>query len=105
MDARARDDEGEEQGAPVEKVTFRTIISDRPVRVVMLIVFVIMLGFGIIAPILPLYARSFGVGYDAAGLLISSFAFTRLIFDLIAGPIVDRFGERMAATSGVMFVG
>jgi MFS family permease len=105
MDTRARDDEGEEQGAPIEKVTFRTIISDRPVRVVMLIVFVIMLGFGIIAPILPLYARSFGVGYDAAGLLISSFAFTRLIFDLIAGPIVDRFGERMAATSGVMFVG
>jgi MFS family permease len=105
MDTRARDDEGEEQHGPIEKITFRTIISDRPVRVVMLVVFVIMLGFGIIAPILPLYARSFGVGYDAAGLLISSFAFTRLIFDLIAGPIVDRFGERMAATSGVMFVG
>ena len=40
-----------------------------------LIVFVIMLGFGIIAPILPLYARSFGVSYDAASLLISAFVF------------------------------
>jgi MFS family permease len=63
-----------------------------------------MLGFGIIAPILPLFARSFGVGYDAAGLLISAFAFTRLIFDLVAGPIVDRYGERLAATAGLAFV-
>jgi len=96
---------GGEPSALPEKVTLRTILSDRPVRIVMLIVFVIMLGFGIIAPILPLYARSFGVGYDAAGLLISSFAFTRLGFDLVAGPIVDRYGERLAATSGVIFVG
>jgi MFS family permease len=91
--------------SPPAKVTVRTILADRSVRVVMLITFVIMLGFGIIAPILPLYARSFGVGYDAAGLLISSFAFTRLIFDLVAGPIVDRYGERLAATAGLMFVG
>jgi len=97
--------QGGEPSLLPEKVTLRTILSDRPVRIVMLIVFVIMLGFGIIAPILPLYARSFGVGYDAAGLLISSFAFTRLGFDLVAGPIVDRYGERQAATSGVIFVG
>src|SRR5207245_5299873 len=90
---------------PSSKVTVRTILADRSVRVVMLITFMIMLGFGIIAPILPLYARSFGVGYDAAGLLISSFAFTRLIFDLVAGPIVDRYGERLAAPAGLLFVG
>src|SRR5213596_15971 len=86
------------------KVSIRTILADPAVRVVILITFVIMLGFGIIAPILPLYARSFGVGYADAGLLISSFAFTRLIFDLFAGPIVDRYGERAVATSGLMFV-
>jgi DHA1 family multidrug resistance protein-like MFS transporter len=84
-------------------VTVRVILGDPAVRVVMLITFVIMLGFGIIAPILPLFARSFGVGYDAAGLLISAFAFTRLIFDLVAGPIVDRYGERVAATAGLVF--
>jgi MFS family permease len=86
------------------RVTVRTILADRAVRVVMLITFVIMLGFGIIAPILPLYARSFGVGYADAGLLISAFAFARLFFDLFAGPIVDRYGERAAATGGLMFV-
>jgi DHA1 family multidrug resistance protein-like MFS transporter len=94
-------------GAPVlspERVTIRSILADRAVRVIMVITFVVMLGFGIIAPILPLFARSFGVGYGAAGLLISGFAFTRLVFDLFAGPIVDRYGERAAATSGLVFV-
>src|SRR5438093_8182959 len=88
-----------------EKVSARLILSDRAVRIPVLIVFVIMLGFGLIAPILPLYARSFGVSYDAASLLISTFAFARLVFDPIAGPVVDRYGERWCAMTGVFFVG
>src|SRR5438034_4375664 len=91
--------------APAEKVSLRQILTDRAVRIPVLIVFVIMLGFGLIAPILPLYARSFGVSYDAASLLISTFAFARLVFDPIAGPVVDRYGERWCAMTGLMFVG
>jgi DHA1 family multidrug resistance protein-like MFS transporter len=87
------------------KVTFRLIVSQPAVRVVVLIVFVIMLGFGIIAPILPLYARSFGVSYEAASLLISAFAFTRLLSDPVVGPIVDRYGERVCSIVGVTIVG
>jgi MFS family permease len=90
---------------PAEKVGFRVIVADPAVRVVILIIFVIMLGFGIIAPILPLFARSFGVGYGTASLLISAFAFARLIVDPIAGPIVDRYGERLASMVGVVIVG
>jgi DHA1 family multidrug resistance protein-like MFS transporter len=96
---------GPQTGGGPAKVTIRTILGDRPVRAIMLITFVVMLGFGIIAPILPLYARSFGVGYADAGLLISSYAFTRLICDPFTGPIVDRYGERVVATAGLMFVG
>src|SRR5213593_2043898 len=88
-----------------EKVSARQILADPAVRIPILIVFVIMLAFGLIAPILPLYARSFGVSYDAASLLISTFAFARLVFDPIAGPVVDRYGERRCAMTGVMFVG
>jgi DHA1 family multidrug resistance protein-like MFS transporter len=91
--------------AEAEKVNFRLIISDPPVRVVVLIIFVIMLGFGMIAPILPLYARSFGVSYDAASLLISAFAFMRLVADPVVGPLVDRFGERLCSVTGVIIVG
>lgn len=90
-------------GAP-PKLSLREILADPPVRTIVGVVFVVMLGFGIVIPILPLFARSFGVGFDAASLLISAFAFTRLVFDLVAGPIVDRFGERAAAASGIAFV-
>jgi MFS family permease len=86
------------------KIGVRSILADRSVRLVMVITFTIMLGFGIIAPILPLYARSFGVSFGAAGLLISAFAFTRLLLDPVAGPIVDRYGERAAATGGLLFL-
>jgi DHA1 family multidrug resistance protein-like MFS transporter len=87
-----------------ERPGLRQILSDPALRVIMFVVFVIMIGFGIVAPVLPLFARSFGVGYDAAGLLISSFAITRLAFDLFAGPIVDRWGERASATAALLFV-
>ena len=92
------------EGALPQPVSLRHILSDRAFRVIMLVVFVIMLGFGLVAPILPLFARSFGVSYSAAGLLISSFAFMRLAFDLFAGPLVDRWGEQRASIAALLFV-
>jgi MFS transporter, DHA1 family, multidrug resistance protein len=86
------------------KVGIRSILADPPVRIIILVIFVVMLGFGIILPVLPLYARSFGVGYDAASLLISGFAFTRLVIDPVSGPIVDRLGERITAALGLGIV-
>jgi MFS family permease len=83
----------------------RETFADPAVRVIIPIVFVVMLGFGIVIPILPLFARSFGVGYGAAGLLLSVFAFTRLVVGPVAGPLVDRFGERVSAATGVTIVG
>lgn len=83
----------------------RSTFADPAVRVIIPVVFVVMLGFGIVVPVLPLYARSFGVGYGAAGLLISVFAFTRLVAGPMAGPLVDRWGERASMAIGVTIVG
>jgi MFS family permease len=88
-----------------EKVTIRVIVADPAVRVAFLVIFVAMLGFGIVAPILPLYARSFGVSYETASWMISAFAFARLLTDPVAGPLVERFGERMVSMTGVVTVG
>jgi MFS transporter, DHA1 family, multidrug resistance protein len=87
-----------------EPVGIRAIVADRRVRVVLVTTLVTMMGFGIVAPILPLYAQSFGVSYDAVGLLVASFALTRLAFDLVAGPLVDRYGERIILTIGMGFL-
>ena len=92
------------EGALPQPASLRQILADPALRVIMLVVFVIMLGFGIVAPILPLFARSFGVSYGAAGLLISAFAFMRLAFDLFAGPLVDRWGEQRASIIALLFV-
>ena len=82
----------------------RSILSDRAVTAVVAVAFVIMLGSGIVLPILPLYARSFGVGYGEAGLLISAYGGARLVVDLAAGAAVDRWGERLCATAGLATV-
>ncbi|MBT8207315.1 MAG: MFS transporter [Acidimicrobiia bacterium] len=65
-------------------------------------VFLVMIGLSLVAPILPLYAREFGVSRTAAGGLISSFAFARLIFDFAGGPIVDRVGSRRIMVGGAL---
>ena len=66
--------------------------------------FFVAVGFGIIAPTLPLFASSFGVNNAQVGAIISAFAFARFGSGLISGKLVDLFGERLVYTIGVGFV-
>jgi MFS transporter, DHA1 family, multidrug resistance protein len=66
---------------------------------------VIMLGFGMIAPILPLYARSFDVSTVMVGLLITSFGVARLFTNLPAGKLADRIGRRPLILAGPIVTG
>ena len=66
--------------------------------------FVIALGFGIVAPALPQYARSFGVGVTAASAVISAFALMRLLFAPLSGRLVQRSGERPVYLTGLLIV-
>ncbi len=61
-------------------------------------------GFGIIAPTLPLYAKSFGVNNAAVGTILSAFAFARFASGLFSGKLVDKFGERFVYIFGVGLV-
>ena len=76
----------------------------REVGVLVFASFFVAVGFGIIAPTLPLFARSFGVNNAQVGSIISAFAFARFASGLISGKLVDIFGERMVYTVGVAFV-
>ena len=62
------------------------------------------IGFGIISPTLPLFARSFGVNNAQVGAILSAFAFARFASGLISGKLVDHFGERLVYSFGIGFV-
>jgi MFS family permease len=79
----------------------RTILADRTVAVIVGLAFLILFGAGLVLPVLPLYARSFGVGYGQAGLLVASYSFARLACDLVGGVLVDRWGERASGAAGL----
>lgn len=63
-------------------------------------VFLIMLGLGLVTPILPLYAQSFGVGAAAVGSLVTVFGIARMVINIPAGQWTDRFGRRILLVAG-----
>jgi len=81
-------------------------LRDLPREVSVLVVasFFVAVGFGIIVPAIPLFARSFGVSNAAVGLIISLFALSRFASGLFSGKLVDKFGERTVFAVGVAFV-
>jgi len=76
----------------------------REVAVLSTISFAVAIGFGVVAPAIPVFARQFGVGHTAAAAVISAFAFMRFVSALGGGQLVDRLGERKVLVSGIMFV-
>lgn len=84
------------ENSPLKSAEFRAVIG---------VSLLIMFGFGLIVPTLPLFAKRFGVGEAGVGLLLTVFAATRLAADFIAGNLIDRHGERTMAGVGAAIVG
>ena len=76
----------------------------REVYVLAAVAFAVAIGFGIVAPALPLFARHFGVGARAAGAVVSVFAAMRFVSALSSGRLVDRIGERIVLAAGIVIV-
>jgi multidrug resistance protein len=66
----------------------------RPTFVLFLIVFIDLLGFGIILPILPLYAEQFGAEPNEATLLVAIYSLMQFLFAPLWGSLSDRYGRR-----------
>ncbi len=75
-----------------------------PIWVLIGAAFVIAIGFGLISPILPRYAQSFNVGVAAASVIVSAFAFFRLVTAPVGGRLVDKLGERPVYLGGLIIV-
>lgn len=76
----------------------------REILVLVAAAFVIAVGFGLISPILPQFAKSFDVTVAAATVIVSAFAFFRLLFAPAGGALVTRLGERPVYLTGLIIV-
>jgi len=76
----------------------------RDVVVLGVIAFFVMVGFGVVVPVLPVYAASFGVGYVAVGAVLSAFALMRLVASPFVGRMIDVAGERVVLSVGIGIV-
>jgi MFS family permease len=71
--------------------------------VIFLTVFIDLLGFGMVLPLLPIYAEAFGVkegGWEIA-LLMSSFSAMQFLFAPLWGRLSDRIGRRPVLIAGL----
>lgn len=69
-------------------------MKDRRMWIIFLIIFVNMLGYGIILPLLPYYVESFGAGPVLIGLIAASYSLFQLFSAPILGELSDKFGRR-----------
>ena len=76
----------------------------REVKVLTAAAFFVAVGFGIIVPAMPLFAKSFGVSNSAVGLIVSMFAVARFSTGMFSGRFVDKFGERIVFALGIFIV-
>jgi len=74
------------------------------VKVLAAVAFCVAAGFGIVAPVIPVFARTFGVSRTAAGAVVSAFALMRLLSVLRVGRLVDRLGSRRVLGVGIAVV-
>lgn len=72
-----------------------------PVTVVFVTVFIDLLGFGIIIPLMPFYAETFGASALTVGLLNTSFSLMQFLFAPFWGRLSDRIGRRPVILVGL----
>ena len=73
-----------------------------PLVVIFITVFIDLLGFGIIIPLLPFYAQSFGASAFEIGLLGTSFSLMQFLFSPVWGRWSDKVGRKPIILVGLL---
>ncbi len=74
----------------------------RALTLLFLTMFIVMLGFGVILPILPFYAKNMGASATTLGLLFSVYSFIQFLFSPIWGQVSDRVGRKPPLLIGLL---
>jgi DHA1 family tetracycline resistance protein-like MFS transporter len=73
-----------------------------PLVIIFLTVFIDLVGFGIIIPMLPFYAEAYGASALQVGLLATSFSLMQFLFAPVWGRLSDRVGRRPVILLGLV---
>jgi DHA1 family multidrug resistance protein-like MFS transporter len=75
---------------------------NRPILVLSFTLFIVMVGFGIIIPIMPFYVTSLGASAFDLGLLMSTFSLVQFLFAPFWGNLSDRIGRKPLIAIGLV---
>ena len=64
----------------------------------------VMTGQGVVGPVLPIFARQFGVSVAAVGVTVAAFGLARLLLNMPLGLLSDRWGRRFLLVGGPLVV-
>ena len=72
------------------------VMKRSPLLVIFITVFIDLVGFGIVIPVLPFYAEGtrFGATPSQVGLLFASYSVMQLVFAPVLGRLSDKYGRR-----------
>jgi DHA1 family tetracycline resistance protein-like MFS transporter len=65
-----------------------------PLVIIFITVFIDLVGFGIVIPVLPLYAQKYGASETVVGLILAIYSVMQFVFAPILGKLSDRIGRR-----------
>lgn len=79
----------------MERKHFKSVI------ILLITLFLVMVGFGIIIPIIPFYVETMGGGATELGIFMSAFSITQFFFAPFWGRLSDRIGRRPVLLIGI----
>lgn len=89
---------------PPSRSLLSRIVAGSPLVVVSACVAAVQMSWSIVVPVLPVYARTFGVGAAQLGLIVGIFGIGRLLVNIPAGLLADRLDRRWLLLSSVLAV-
>ncbi|QIZ08832.1 MFS transporter [Priestia megaterium] len=79
--------------------------SKSALPILFVVMFLVMVGFGIIIPVLPFYAEEIGANPTELGLLMAVYSLMQLIFAPVWGQVSDRIGRKPVMMIGITGLG
>ncbi len=73
-----------------------------PLLFIFLTVFIDLLGFGIVIPLLPVYSEMYRAGPEMIGLLMASFSAMQFVFAPFWGRLSDKIGRKPVLVGGLL---